>query len=98
MSTVPFTPVTVVRCCGLIVFPVMSRCEQLTRVLEPCLNGTSKTLMILNVADAPRHRDTNLHSLRFGASVTSVVVKKATDKDIRAAKKLLVATASSSLS
>ncbi len=64
---------------------------QLTRVLEPCLNGSSKTLMILTVADAPVHRDTNMHCLRFGASMASVVVKKASDKDIRAAKKALLA-------
>ena len=64
-------------------------------MLEPCLNGTSKTLMILNVADAPRHRDTNLQALRFGASVASVVVKKASDKDIRAAKRMLLTTAAS---
>jgi hypothetical protein len=45
--------------------------------------------MILNVADCPSHRDANMHTMRFGVSVASVVVKRATDKDIQAAKRLL---------
>ena len=67
---------------------MLAHAVQLTRVLEPCLTGAAKTLMVVNVADAVGHRDSNVQTLRFGASMTAVALRrKPSQRDVRAARK-----------
>ena len=64
------------------------RDSKLTRVLQPCLDGGSKTLMVLAVADTVAHKDHNLQSLRFGATVAGCAVgQKATTAQVQASRR-----------
>ncbi len=47
------------------------RNSRLTHLLQPCLGGNSKTLMLVNVSPAQQHLHETLCTLRFAEKVSS---------------------------
>jgi hypothetical protein len=61
------------------------RNSKLTRILEPSLNGASRTLVLVTASCIPMHRESTAASLRFGATLAGTRVAKPHPEHVRVA-------------